>query len=149
MNRIGKFVWDPEMLMFTDESAKDERTSFRRYGWSLLGTQCVSRVVFVRGVRYSILPILTLDGLITWDIIEGPITAERFVRFIREMVVSCTCLQCKIETEACPNQLPFTNPYPGPRSVLVLDNCSIHHSEELQKLVEDEASEYVHCELRL
>ena len=36
-------------------------------------------------------------------------------------------------------QIPLTNPYPGPRSVLVLDNCNIHHSEEVRKLVEDEA----------
>lgn len=38
-------------------------------------------------------------------------------------------------------QIPLTNPYPGPRSVLVLDNCSIHHAEEIRHLVEDEACE--------
>jgi hypothetical protein len=32
-----------------------------------------------------------------------------------------------------------SNPYPGPRSVLVLDNCNIHHAEKVRKLVEDEA----------
>lgn len=36
-------------------------------------------------------------------------------------------------------QIPLTNPYPGPRSVLVLDNCRIHHAEEIRHLVEDEA----------
>lgn len=36
-------------------------------------------------------------------------------------------------------QIPLTNPYPGPRSVLILDNCSIHHAEEIRHLVEDEA----------
>ncbi|KDQ52187.1 hypothetical protein JAAARDRAFT_111671, partial [Jaapia argillacea MUCL 33604] len=64
-----------------------------------------------------ILPLLTLDGIITYDIIKGPVTSERFLVFLREF-------------------LPFTNPYPGPRSVLVLDNCSIHHNEEIRKLVE-------------
>jgi hypothetical protein len=33
--------------------------------------------------------------------------------------------------------MPFTNPYPGPRSVLVMDNCRIHHSEEVRMLIED------------
>jgi len=36
-------------------------------------------------------------------------------------------------------QLPLTNPYPGPRSVIVVDNCRIHHSEEIRELVEDDA----------
>jgi hypothetical protein len=36
-------------------------------------------------------------------------------------------------------QIPYTNPYPGPRSVIVLDNCNIHHAEEVRQLVEDDA----------
>jgi transposase len=91
MNKIGTEVLDPAMLMFTDETAKDERTSSRRLGWSKIGTRCVQRRCFVRGQRYSILPVLTLDGLITWDIIEGSVTSERFVQFLREHVVRiCT-----------------------------------------------------------
>ena len=39
-------------------------------------------------------------------------------------------------------QIPFTSPYPGPRSILVLDNCSIHHSEAVRELVEDQACKY-------
>jgi transposase len=87
MNRIGTEVLDPAMLMFTDETAKDERTSSRRTGWSRVGTRCVRRRCFVRGRRYSILPVLTMDGLITWDIVEGSVTSERFVQFLRENVV--------------------------------------------------------------
>ncbi|KAG2368992.1 hypothetical protein BDR07DRAFT_1171302, partial [Suillus spraguei] len=65
---------------------------------------------------YLILQILTLDGIIAYDIIEGPVTSERFVQFLRE-------------------HLPLTNPYPGLCSVLVLDNCRIHHSDEVHRLV--------------
>ena len=36
-------------------------------------------------------------------------------------------------------QIPLTNPYPGPQSVLVLDNCNIHHADEVRELVEVEA----------
>lgn len=39
----------------------------------------------------------------------------------------------------------MTNPYPGPRSVLVLDNCNIHHAEEIRELVEDQAGEFLLC----
>ena len=38
-------------------------------------------------------------------------------------------------------QIPLTNPYPGPQSVLVLDNCNIHHSEDVHELIEDEAGQ--------
>jgi hypothetical protein len=34
-------------------------------------------------------------------------------------------------------QMPFTNPYPGPRSVLIMDNCRIHHGEQIHQLVKD------------
>lgn len=121
MNSIANIAPDPEMLMFGDEAAKDERTLIRRYGRSRIGMRCIQRKCFVRGKRYSILPILTLDGIITYDIIEGPVTSERFIQFLREHV------------------LPLTNPYPGPRSVLVLDNCRIHHSDEVRRLIEEEA----------
>ena len=41
-------------------------------------------------------------------------------------------------------QLPLLNPYPGPRSVLILDNCALHHIEEVCALVEDEARAYLY-----
>lgn len=84
---IAELAPDPEMLMFTDESAKDERTSSRSMGWSGIGGWCVSRRVFVRGKRFSILPLLSLDGIITYDVIEGSVTADKFLSFIRNMVV--------------------------------------------------------------
>ena len=87
MNRIADQVPDPNMLMFRDEAAKDERTSARRQGWSLGGPRCVQRKCFVRGRRFSILPILTLDGIITYDIIEGSVTSELFIQFLQELVV--------------------------------------------------------------
>ncbi|KAG1731488.1 uncharacterized protein EDB91DRAFT_1058707, partial [Suillus paluster] len=71
------------------------------------------RKCFVRGKQYSILPILTLNGIIAYDIIKGPMTSKRFMQFLQEHV------------------LPLTNPYPGSHSVLVLDNCCIHHSKEV------------------
>src|SRR5712672_2612529 len=88
MNHIADLVTDPNMLMCGDEASKDERTPNRRKGWSQQGTRCVQQKCFVRGKRFSILPILTLDGIIAHDIIEGSVTSERFVEFLRELVVS-------------------------------------------------------------
>ena len=88
MNTIADEVTDPDQLMFVDEAARNRKTSGRSKGWALVGRRCVQRRFFVRGQRYSILPILTMDGIITHDIIPGSVTSERFVQFLRELVVS-------------------------------------------------------------
>ncbi|KAJ8470028.1 hypothetical protein ONZ45_g16695 [Pleurotus djamor] len=82
MNRIAGLASDLDMLMFVDEAARNRRTSARTQGWARRGARCVQRRFFVRGQRYSILPILTLDGIITYDIIHGSVTSERFLKFL-------------------------------------------------------------------
>jgi hypothetical protein len=91
MNMIATQVPDPEMFIFLDEAAKNKRTAGRSMGWAFMGKRCVQRRCFVRGQRYSFLPALTLDGIIAYDyydIIEGSVTAARFLTFLRELVVS-------------------------------------------------------------
>ena len=88
MNRIALEVPDMNMVMFTDKSAKDDCTDFQKKGWSWVGTRCIQKCRFVHGCRYTILPILTLDGIIAYDITERPVTGDRFVQFLREMVMS-------------------------------------------------------------
>ena len=34
------------------------------------------------------------------------------------------------------HQLPSMTPYPGPRSVLVMDNCLFHHNEEIKMVIQ-------------
>ena len=87
MNKIADEVTNPDMLMFVDEAARNNKTSARTRGWSLVGKRCVQRRRFGRGERFSILPILTLDGIITYDIVSGPVTSKRFLQFLRELVV--------------------------------------------------------------
>ncbi|TDL14114.1 hypothetical protein BD410DRAFT_690978, partial [Rickenella mellea] len=70
--------------------------------------------------KYSILPALTLDGVVALDIFEGAVNRERFVHFL-EMQLA-----------------PILNPYPLDRSVVVMDNCAIHHDEEIRRIVVDE-----------
>jgi len=35
-------------------------------------------------------------------------------------------------------QAPKITPYPGPRSVIILDNCAIHHDEDIRRILVDE-----------
>jgi len=79
--------YTPDQLVFLDESAKDEWSLSRGYGYSLMNTRARKNVVFVRGKRYTILPALSLQGFIAIDIMEGSCTKERFKNFVISDVV--------------------------------------------------------------
>jgi len=68
--------------------------------------------------RYSVLPALTLDGIITLDIVEGSYNTKRFKRFIRGL-------------------LDQMNVFPEPSSVVVMDNCRIHKSKDIMDAIYD------------
>lgn len=66
--------------------------------------------------RYSILPALALNGIIAVDIVEGSFNKIRFARFIDGL-------------------LDQMNPFPGPNSVIVMDNCRIHKCPEVLDMI--------------
>jgi transposase len=103
--------WTPEQLMFVDESAVNEHTGLRSNGWAPKGSEAAAYTPLNRSKRWSILPVYTISGIVTYSMYHGSYNAERFNGFIKEYL------------------LPFTNPFPGARSVLVLDNASIHKSK--------------------
>jgi len=93
MNNLAGIAPNPEMLIFGDEAAKNDHTLARSMGYSQRGTRCVRSRCFIRGTRWSILPILTLDGIVTHDIVHSSVTSQRFLQFLRELVVSQTDMQ--------------------------------------------------------
>jgi len=66
--------------------------------------------------RYSVLPALTLDGIIALDIVEGSYNTKRFKKFVRGL-------------------LDQMNVFPGPSSVIVMDNCRIHKSKDIADMI--------------
>jgi len=84
--RITKYT--PDQLIFLDEAAKDERTLTRSYGYALANVRAQKKVVFVHGKRYTMLPALSLDGILALDVMEGSCTKDRFQEFILSQVVS-------------------------------------------------------------
>ncbi|CAD6939336.1 unnamed protein product [Tilletia controversa] len=107
-----------EQLVFGDETRINARNALRTTGWAPRGERADIQSDFGRGGRCSLLPALSIDGLIAPMIVEGSITKERFLLWLEYFL------------------LPTMNPFPGRNSILVLDNASVHKSQEARDLIE-------------
>ena len=113
-------VFDPSMLIWIDESGCDRRNCMRKRGYSLRGLTPKDHRLMVRGTRYSAIPVMSIEGIHDVYLAEGNVNGEKFATFLR------SCL------------LPILHPfdYNNPHSVVIMDNASIHHVEEV---IEEEA----------
>jgi hypothetical protein len=67
--------------------------------------------------RFSVLPALSLDGILAVKIVEGSFTRERFEEFVDGL-------------------LDHMTPFPGPNSVIIMDNCRIHRGQSIRDMIE-------------
>ncbi|KAJ6160476.1 hypothetical protein N7470_003872 [Penicillium chermesinum] len=105
-------------LVFVDESGCDKRIGYRRTGWSPLGVTPVQVSKFHRGQRFQILPAYAQDGIILSRIFKGSTDTTFFESFIEQLLQHC-------------------GRWPEPKSVLVMDNASFHHSDRIKTLCAD------------
>jgi hypothetical protein len=84
---------DPHLFIFLDKSSVDNKTGQRNNGRSHRGTPCVCWATFMQGTRYSILPALTVDGIMAIDIFPGSVDRECFLQFLREQVMHTILIQ--------------------------------------------------------
>ena len=113
---MESWQWRADQIVCLDESAFNERTGHRKYGWAPRGTKANTHLILKRSERWSVLPAYTIDGYISAIVKQGSITKEDFVDFVTNHV------------------LPKCNPWPGPRSLLLMDNCSTHAANILEPL---------------
>lgn len=66
------------------------------------------------GPRITAIPIICTEGIIDIGIYAGNVNAVTFLNFVTDKL--------------CPNLLPFNAR--NPRSVVILDNAAIHHTQE-------------------
>ena len=104
--------------VFVDESGCDKRIGFRRTGWAPLGVTPTQVAQFQREQRYQILPAYTQDGIIFARVFQGSTDSTVFEDFIEQL-------------------LPLCNPWPESKSVLVMDNASIHHTARIEQMCRD------------
>jgi transposase len=81
-------LYTADQLVVLDESSKDDRTIIRRYGRAPSGEDPFMEISLDRGVRYSILPALTIDGYLAVRVVEGSIDGAEFYDFVVNDVVS-------------------------------------------------------------
>ena len=116
-------VYDPEMIIWVDESGCDRRNSTRKYGYSLRGLPVCDHRLLCRGKRYSAIPLVSVDGILDVYLAEGSVDGEKFEQFVQESL------------------LPILMPFNGinPRSIVIMDNASIHHVQPVIDLIETQA----------
>ena len=112
-------LFSPDMLIWIDETGSDRRKSVRRYGYSVRGIPPRTCQLFVGGKRVSAIPVMTTRGIEAVYTTTGSVNGEKFVEFI------CQCV------------LPIIMPFDGqnPRSIVVVDNASIHHLERVHDII--------------
>ena len=77
------------------------------------------------GTRYSVLPAISVtSGVLHVNIVEGAFNAITFRSFIVGL-------------------LDRMNKYPGPNSVILMDNASIHHLQETLDLITSRGMQYI------
>jgi hypothetical protein len=105
-------------LVFVDESGCDGRAGYRRWGWPPKGSSPVQVTRFRRGKRWHILPVHAQDGVMLRRVYQGSTDSDLFEDFIAKLLHHC-------------------GRYPEPKSVIVIDNASWHHSEKIIQMCRD------------
>jgi transposase len=107
------FVW-------LDETGSDARDHIRKYGYALRGMRPVTHRFLSRGRRTNAIAALSQDGMIALELVSGSVNGDIFFDFVSSALI--------------PMMMPFNGI--NPRSILIMDNCSIHHVNEVKSLLQ-------------
>ncbi len=116
LHRIAQYK--SYQLVFVDENGCDRRAGYRRWGWSPKGSSPVQVTKFGRGKRWHILPSYAQDGIVLRQRKQGSTDTDLFEHFIARLLHHC-------------------GRFPQPKSVIVMDNASWHHSEKILQMCKD------------
>ena len=114
-------LYAQDTLIFIDETGTNHTDTVRKFGYSLRGKPVRAQKLVVHGEHVSAIAAISTRGLLALEIIRGGVDGDMFYDFV------CT--------ELLPKLIPFNGS--NCNSVLLLDNCSIHHVPELQQVFSD------------
>ena len=106
-----------EQMVFIDESLFNETTGWRHYAYAPIEQPGRYHASRTRGHSWSILPAYTIDGFLPCTgVKEGWFNGQAFYRWVSDEL------------------LPQCNPYPQPKSVIIMDNASIHCNQRIEQV---------------
>ena len=105
-------LYDPEMLIFIDETGADRRNLLQRRGYSIRGQPAKSHKLLCRGQHISAIAAMSAKGILDCKIVHESVTGDTFYDFVLS------------------NLIAHLQPFDGnnTHSVVILDNASIHHT---------------------
>ena len=109
------FHYRKEMFVFVDETGSDRRDHTRKFGYALKGEAPVYHRWLARGRRISAIAAICCDGLLEFELTPGTVNGDQFLEFVQGSLI--------------PQMAPFDGT--SDRSIVVLDNCAIHHVSEV------------------
>ena len=114
-------LFDPNMLVFLDETGANRRDTIRAKGYSLRGKPAKKQQLLVRGECVSAICAMSVEGILICKIERGCVDGDIFTEFI--------------ENSLMPSIMPFSGT--NPRSVIIMDNCTVHHVSEVTDLLQE------------
>ena len=105
-----------DMFVFADETGSDNRNCIRQYGYALRGTRPVYHRLLCRGERVNVIAAISTTGVVGTEYTTNTISGDLFFDFLRGTLIPLMC--------------PFDGH--SSKSIVVVDNSSIHHIEEVK-----------------
>ena len=108
-----------DQIVWFDETGCNWWDQIWKHGYSLRGEHPVYHHFLHRDNRVSAITAMSTDGILATELFYGTLNGDRFLDFLRGSLI--------------PEMLPFDGM--SARSVLVLDNCSMHHVSSALELL--------------
>ena len=107
---MQQIVGDKKQLVFVDESNRFDTTVNKKRGRG--PGRVFEKVAFTRGgYKFSLLSAISSDGVVVYEVYPGAVNEDKFNGFMVNRLMD------------------YVNPYPGDRSIILLDNITFHHNE--------------------
>lgn len=101
-------------LIFLDEASSSPDSFLMKYGWAPSGEDCLIDQIVIGNRSFSLIIAVSLAGIVAWHLIEGTNSEVEFQNFL-------TSLRTRL----------------FPENFLILDNASIHRTENSQTMLEE------------
>ena len=113
--------YDPEYFVWVDESGSDAKSHIRKFGYALRGQTPIYHRFLARGKRISAIAAISCEGLVGVELTTGNVNADKCLEFVQGTLI------------------PEMEPFDGTKrkSIVVLDNCSIHHARSVKDTLQD------------